>query len=207
MAGSSSYCTSIRSSAAVAISSVMAATAATGSPMNRAVSGARACSSWLTGRIPNGMGRSSPVSTAFTPSSASALEVSSETIRPCGTVLRSSLAYSMRGSCTSSAKIVRPVTFATASTLRWGVPTMRSGCWAGSSRFGAPVGAVVVMPPEGALRVPMNGLVRGVGVLPAHACRRQLHRFVDLEVAGTATQVAGQGLLDLVARGLGVLFD
>src|SRR5205823_4140759 len=103
---SGSYFTSIRSSAAVAISSLTAATPATGSPTKRTLSRARACSSWLTGRIPKGIGRSLPVSTAFTPARAWAREVSIRVMRAWGWGLRSSLAYSMRGRKRSSEKRV-----------------------------------------------------------------------------------------------------
>src|SRR5436309_2054875 len=83
-----SYTTLMRSSAAVAVSSVVAATAATGSPMKRTLSTQRVCSSCETGRIPNGIGRSGPVSTACTPSSCFARVTSIETMRACGWVLR-----------------------------------------------------------------------------------------------------------------------
>src|SRR5881397_3615184 len=181
MAASGSYSTAIRSSAAVAISSLTAATAATGSPTKRTLSRARACSSWLTGRMPKGMGRSSPVSTACTPARALALATSIPVMRACGWGLRSSLAYSMRGRNRSSANRVAPVTLAVASTLRRALPTTRS------------------------LASPIQGLRCRLGLFTAHACGRQLHRLVDLDVAGTAAQVARERELDLVARGAGSL--
>src|SRR3989449_7288684 len=186
MAASGSYSTTIRSSAAVAISSLLAATAATGSPTNRTLSSARACSSWLTGRMPKGIGRSRPVSTACTPSSARARETSMRRIRACGWVERSTLAYSMRGRNRSSANLVAPVTFAVASTLRIAFPITRKA----AGRF---------------LRVPIQGLPRRLGLLPAHARRGQFHGFVDLQVSRAAAQVARQRLLDLVPRGSRVL--
>src|SRR5258707_325719 len=130
MAGSWSYVTAMRSMAAVAVSSVVAATAATGSPTKRTVSGHSACSSWLTGRIPNAIGRSWPVSTAFTPGSARALVVSMPVILAWGCGLRSSLQKSIRGRARSSANLVAPVTFAVASTLRSALPMTR--CAAGA---------------------------------------------------------------------------
>src|SRR5437879_7036721 len=185
---SDSYRTSMRSSAAVAISSLAAATPATGSPTNRTLSSAKACSSWLTGRMPNGIGRSLPVSTAFTPGSARACDMSMPVMRAWGCGLRSSLAYNMRGRNRSSANLVTPVTLAVASTLRIAFPTTRraAGCF---------------------LRVPIQRLPRRLGLLPPQAGRRQLHRLVDLQVARAAAQVARQRLLDLVTRGSRVLVE
>ncbi len=67
--------------------------------------------------MPNGIGRSLPVATATTPGAASARETSIETMRACAIFERSSLQCSMRGSITSSANFVCPVTFAAASTF------------------------------------------------------------------------------------------
>src|SRR5881628_812658 len=177
---SSSYVTAIRSSAAVATSSLAAATAATGSPTKRTLSSASACSSWLTGRMPKGIGRSAPVSTAFTPGSAAAFAVSMRTMRACGCGLRSSFAYSIRGRKRSSANFVTPATLAVASTLRWAFPTTRRA----SGGF---------LPPS------IQRLLRRLRVLASEAGRGQLHRLVDLDVAGTAAEVAREGLLHLVA--------
>src|SRR5580765_6773468 len=169
----------MRSSAAVAVSSVVAATAATGSPMKRTFSTHSACSSCETGRIPNGIGRSRPVRTACTPSSCFAAVTSIEAIRACGSVLRSSLQYSMRGKKRSSANRVAPVTFATASTLRSALPIMRR-------------------------LLAIERFSRGFGLFPAHSRGSQLYGLVDLDVAGTAAQVACERVLDFVARGLGI---
>src|SRR5256885_17268391 len=84
----------------------------------------------------------------------------------------------MRGSVRSSAKRVAPVTFATASTFRSALPMM--------------------------LRAAIQRFPRRLCFLAAHARRRQLDGLVDLDVAGTATEVAGECVLDLVARGPGV---
>src|SRR6266545_620905 len=176
---SGSYSTRIRSSAAVATSSLVAATAATGSPMKRTFSTHSACSSCETGRIPKGIGRSGPVSTACTPSRRAAGEASIETMRAWGWVLRSSLQYSIRGKARSSANFVVPVTFATASTLRCAFPMT---LWAPIERF-----------------------PRRLDLLAAHARRCKLNGLVDLDVARAAAEVAGEGVLDLVARGLRVL--
>src|SRR6266851_7556014 len=174
----------MRSSAAVAVSSLVAATAATGSPMKRTLSGHNACSSWETGRIPNGIGRSRPVITACTPSSRCAAVVSIEMMRACGWVLRSSLEYSIRGNARSSAKRVAPVTFATASTLRSAFPMTRE-----------------------ALRVPIQRLPRGLRDFASHPRRGQLDRFIDLDIAGAAAEVTGERVLDLVARRLRIGFE
>src|SRR5258708_3289117 len=194
----------MRSSAAVAVSSVVAATAATGSPTKRTVCGHSACSSWLTGRIPNAMGRSWPVSTAFTPAKARALLVSMPVMRACGCGLRSSLQYNMRGRARSSANFVAPVTLATASTLRSALPIMRVFPLDGST-VGWRAARLGVEASKRPLRLPaIQALPRRLRPLAPHSCRRQLHRLVDLDVAGAAAEVAGEGLLDLVARGLGI---
>src|SRR5467141_285218 len=162
---SGSYSTLMRSRAAVAVSSLVAATAATGSPMNRTRSTHSACSSWETGRIPNGIGRSRPVRTACTPSSFAAADASTETMRACGCVLRSSLQYSIRGNVRSSAKRVAPVTFATASTLRRAFP---------------------------------------MTLCMLHPLRGQFDRFINLDIAGAAAQVAGERVLDFCTCRLGI---
>src|SRR6266568_1870147 len=180
MGRNGSYSTAIRSSAAVATSSLTAATPATGSPTKRALSRASACSSWLTGRIPNGIGRSFPVSTALTPGRARARAASIRTMRACGWGLRSSLQYSMRGRERSSANFVTPSTLAVASTLRSAFPTTRKA----SGGF---------LPPS------IQRLLRRLRVLASEAGRGQLYRLVDLDVAGTAAEVAREGLLHLVA--------
>src|SRR5256712_9331975 len=189
MGRNGSYSTAIRSRAAVATSSLTAATPATGSPTKRALSSASACSSWLTGRIPNGIGRSFPVSTALTPGRARARAASIRTMRACGCGLRSSLQYNMRGRARSSANLVVPIPFAVASTLRSAFPTAR--------RAVGPAAAF---------------LARAIQRLPCRFCplasqarRGQFDRLVDLDVAGTAAEVARQGLLDLVATGAWVV--
>src|SRR5256885_9610722 len=179
---SGSYWTAMRASAAAAASSVVAATAATGSPTKRTLSSASACSSWLAGRIPTGIGRSLPVSTALTPASAAAGEASIETMRAWAWGLRSSLAYSMRGRNRSSANLVVPVTFAVASTFRSAFPTTR----------------------KAGLPDAIHALRCWLGRLAAHAGRGQLHGLVDLDVARAAAEVARQRLLDVVPAGAGV---
>src|SRR5438034_7346118 len=134
--------------------------------------------------MPNGIGRSFPVSTAFTPGTPAARDVSIERTRAWGWGLRSSFAKSIRGKKRSSANRVTPVTFAVASTLRWALPTTRK--------------------PAALLPDTIQGLRCRLRVLPAHASRRQLDRFVNLDIAGTAAEVARQCLLDVVSGGSGV---
>src|SRR2546422_7166576 len=205
-----SYSTAIRSRAAVATSSLTAATPATGSPTKRALSSANACSSWLTGRIPNGIGRSFPVSTALTPGRATARVASIRTIRACGCGLRSSLQYNMRGRDRSSANLVVPITFAVASTLRSAFPTTRRadgrvGGWADGVRAALLSADPAIRRSAVFLREPVQCLPCRFCLLTSQARRRQFHRLVDLDVAGTAAEVARQGLLDLVATGVWVV--
>ena len=85
-AGSSSYSTSSRSRASAAVSSSTAATAATASPTKRTLSIATGVWSWMMrpkyGSIRSPI-RSSRLSTAATPASRSALEVSTFRTRAC----------------------------------------------------------------------------------------------------------------------------
>src|SRR6266545_3242552 len=157
--------------------------------MKRTLSMQRVCSSCETGRIPNGIGRSGPVSTACTPSSCFAAVISIETMRACGSVLRSSLQYSILGNARSSANFVAPVTFATASTFRSAFPMMR---WA-DGRMGGWADLPAI-----------ERFCFGFGFFAAHARRRQLHRLIDLDVAGAAAKVSRERVFDFVARGFGI---
>ena len=67
--------------------------------------------------------KSSRVMTAFTPGSASAFEVSIETMRACGWGLRSTLPMSWPGRLKSAPKRARPVTLSTPSGRIVRVPT------------------------------------------------------------------------------------
>src|ERR1041385_360884 len=162
--------------------------------MNRTFSTQSACSSCETGRIPNGIGRSCPVSTAITPSSFVAAAVSIETMRAWGCVLRSSLQKSMRGNARSSAKRVAPVTFATASTFRSALPMILCTL----HPLGGELDRFVNLEVAGAAAE-----VSGQGFLDLVSARLrvggELDRFVNLEVAGAAAEVSGQGFLDLVS--------
>src|SRR2546422_7736014 len=184
----------MRSSAAVAVSSLVAATAATGSPIKRTLSRHSACSSWETGRIPNGIGRSRPVRTACTPPSRCAAVVSIDVMRACGSVLRSSLQYSMRGKARSSANRVAPVTFATASTFRSALPIIRRS-------DGLTVGRSDTFLPA------IKRFASWFGLFPTHAGRGQLYSFIDLDIAGAAAEVAGERVLDVVAGRVRIGFE
>src|SRR5205823_853600 len=83
------------------------------------------------------------------------------------------------------ANLVAPVTFAVASSLRWALPITaadgRAGAWADGE--GSSIG-----------RLPaIQSLPRRFSRLAAHPRCRELHRFVDLDIAGAAAQVAGEG--------------
>src|SRR2546426_5813977 len=110
-------------------------------------------------------------------------------MRACGCGLRSSLQYSMRGRERSSANLVVPITFAVASTFRSAFPTTRRAA-----------GRSAAFLPRAIQRLPCRFCV-----LTPQTGRGQLHRLVDLDVAGAAAEVARQGLLDLVAVGARVV--
>src|SRR5437588_4840487 len=168
-AGSVLTWTSISSRASSAIHSSVAATAAIGSPTYRTFSRASASSSWLTGRMPNFTGRSSPVMTASTPGSARARLVSTLRIRACGCGLRRIRPYTIRGGARSSANFVCPLTLAKASGLVSDLPMMdRSSATSRTSRRGQldrledldVAGATA----ENARQRVFDGLARRVGV-------------------------------------------
>src|SRR6266446_1418245 len=178
---SGSYSTRMAFMASKAMSSSRAATAATGSPTNRTLSGQRACSSWLTGRMPKGIGRSRPVSTASTPGIFPAFEVSIRTMRACGTGERCSLQNTIRGRTMSSANFVTPAHLEGPSTLRTAEPTTRRASLDATA---------------------MEDLMRRLRAGVAPAPGGQLHRLEYFDVAGAAAQVAGQRLADLLPRRL-----
>src|SRR6188508_2477615 len=126
------------------------------------------------------MGKSAPVTTAWTPGRAAAREVSIRTMRACGWGLRSSLHQSIRGRIRSSAKRVWPVTLATPSIRGSGVPTT----W--KSRSLPPFPSVAIQ----TLALRLRGFA-------AHAGGRQLHGFVDLHVSRAAAKIAAQSRNDL----------
>src|SRR5258708_6820307 len=184
-------------SAASAVSSSRAATAATGSPTKRTLSRQSACSSWLTGRMPKGMGSSEPTSVASTPGWAAARETSIERRRACGCGERRRRAKAMRGRTRSSAKTVCPVTLAAASTLTTGCPTtVRS--WRVSSG---------TRPPRSRLRsrpFTQAATVERLAGRP-HPLGRELDRFEYLQVPRTPAQVPRRRLRDLRPRRRGLV--
>src|SRR5262245_12375580 len=195
---SGSYSTRTFIAASNAASSLVAATAATGSPTNRTRSIASACSSCETGRIPKGTGIALPRRTATTPGTRSASLVSTRTILACATWLRWSFAKSMRGSARSSANRVAPAHFASPSTLRGDLPI--------SARArGARSPATICLPRGGRLAggVARRGLDRALDrgeLLAAQLRGGALHGLEDLEVARAPAEVAREALADLVAR-------
>src|SRR6266850_6486644 len=101
----------------------------------------------------------------------------------------------MRGRLRSSAKRVAPVTLATASILRSAFPMIE--CWTvGMLEGGVPSN----LPTFPRLPLAIQRLSSGLGSFPSHPRPGQLHRLVDLEVAGTAAEVSGERVLDLVSR-------
>src|SRR5437764_2188597 len=171
--------------ASSAINSSVATTAATGAPTKRTLSRHSACSSCETGRMPKGTGKSLPVRTARTPSTASALETSMAAMRACGTVERESLRYSMPGIAKSSAKRVSPVTLPSASTRRSGFPSTLKG------RGSLP--AIGRSPVDG-------GKKRRRSRLAAQRAASGFDGVEDLEVAGAAADLARERLGDLAPR-------
>src|SRR5688500_10464379 len=145
--------------------------------------------------MPYGVGRSLPPRTAATPGISAAARMSMERISACGVVARRILQWSIRGRNRSSAKRVRPVTLATASTFGSERPTTRR-----SGVDGGP-------PPGGGSGFAIQRLMGCLGRLAAHARGGQLHGLVDLQVAGAAAEVPAQGLDDLGARRRGRLLE
>src|SRR6266851_2574899 len=204
-----SYSTSIKSSASKAVSSSRAMTAATGSPTCRTRSTHRACSSWLTGRIPYCIGTSFPVSTKYTPGCAAARDVSIFRMRACGCGDRSSLQCAMRGKKMSSANRVWPVTFARASTLRRGTPITRSSLL---SALRASTGVVresfsFAMRPPQQVFAPTLRHLRSSILLLRDLEHRGFDGFENLQIARAAAQVSGDRFADLIAAGARVLIQ
>src|SRR3954469_8330745 len=194
--GRGSYVTLTLSAASQAASSVVAATAATGSPTKRTLSGQRACSSCETGRMPNGIGVSLPVRKPRKPGTFSASEKSIARINACGCVERTSRTQAVRGKARSSANLVAPVTLARPSTRRNGLPMMLVSRCGSSSGSGFSSGSAMMIVP---VVVPIKGFVRGCPVLAAHPGGGPFHPFEDLEIAGAAAEVAGERLADFFA--------
>src|SRR5437016_12486970 len=102
-------------------------------------------------------------------------------VRACGTVLRSSLVCSIRGSTRSSAYFSSPMHFAFASTLMSGFPTTRK---------------LLRLPP---LFPAINGLLGGFRLFARHTGSRQFYCFEYFDIAGAAAKVPGQSFFDFIA--------
>src|SRR5436309_3080989 len=130
-------------------------------------------------------------------------------MRACGCGERRSLQNAIRGRKMSSAKRVWPVTFARASTRRRGTPiTRRSFSLAfreptrvtrGSLSFG--------IRPPGGLSTPTAGKSGCRSFLTCDLQHRGFDGFENLKVARAAAQVAGDGLADLISRGVRILIQ
>src|SRR4029450_7852625 len=122
------------------------------------------------------------VTTAFTPGSFSAFEVSIDLMRACGCGLRNTLPQIMPGMVVSAANWARPVTLSMPSgrMVRWPIHLLL-----GAARF--------------------MGLVSR-NLLRAHFSRGVHHRADDLVIAGAPAEVASEPEADfLLARGRGLL--
>lgn len=124
--GSTWYSTSISSQASSASARLVAATAATGSPTKSTLSVATQCLPQPAGLVTCAVAQrltSSGVSTATTPSSASAALVSTRTMRACGCGLRRIAQCAMFGRLKLSMNSAVPVTRAGSSMRLTGLPT------------------------------------------------------------------------------------
>src|ERR1041385_2287839 len=96
----------------------------------------------------------------------------------------------------SSANFVCPVHFARASTLRKGLPTTFNGLPLFCITVRAGLSLTVFWARAGTSPAPTisldskQTLARQFHLLTAHLCRRQLHRFVNFDIAGTAAQIS-----------------
>src|SRR5918993_698584 len=173
-------------------------TAATSWPWNRTLSVAR--TAWVS---PERVGiharlwaaRSAPVTTATTPGSAAAAEVSMDAMRAWGTGLRRTAACSIPGRTTSSTKRPAPRRKRSSSLRRseCPMPPIPGGvAWV--------VGCSVVVIVRALLALGGGG--RRGGML-----RRPAHRLHDVHVARAAAQVPGDGPADLVLAGVGVAVE
>src|SRR5689334_19628063 len=164
------------------MASVVAATAATGCPGNSALSRAITLRhiqrmSWMPSMTaPFSIVKSTmsfEVTTAFTPGSFSALDVSIDLMRACGCGLRSTLPQIMPGMVVSAANWARPVTLS--------IPSGRMVRW--------PIHLLLV--------TRFIGLAP-VNLLSAHFGGGVHHRADDLVVAGAPAEVAGEPEADFL---------
>ena len=175
---SSSYWTSISSSASSAACTLSAATSATRSPTKRTLLSRENVSSGpgMGSDCPaveyTTRGRSSQVSTAATPGCSLALDVSMLLIRACAKGLFKILAINIPRISISAAKAGLPWTSLTASTFRAGVPTIRSDSASGATLMRGITRVASSSPPP---RTSMEGLPSfggpnssaGAGILPS----------------------------------------
>src|SRR5215207_8040895 len=184
----------MRSRASCATYGSSAMTAATSWPWNRTLSVAR--TAWVS---PERVGiharlwaaRSAPVTTATTPGSAAAAEVSMDAMRAWGTGLRRTAACSIRGRTMSSTKRPAPRRKRSSSLRRseCPMPPIPGGvAWV----VGCSVVVIVAL------------LALGGGGRRSGMYRRPAHRLHDVHVARAAAQVPGDGPADLVLAGVGV---
>src|SRR5262245_45246873 len=124
-------------------------------------------------------------------------------MRACEWALRRSLAYAMRGRTRSSAYFVSPVTLAQASILGSGRQITLKSCLAslivrrGWPRHGPPHPPTLGRAPAKPWRA--SGLRLDVSPPGPTAQGCQLDGVENLRVASAAAEVAGQGLLHLLA--------
>src|SRR5690349_14946793 len=121
------------------------------------------------------------VTTAFTPGSFSAFEVSIDLMRACGCGLRSTLPQIMPGMLVSAANWARPVTLS--------MPSGRMVRW--------PIHLLLVTRFIGLLQF----------LLGAHFSRGFHHRADDLVIAGAPAEVAGEPEADFLLGRIGVLLQ
>src|SRR6185295_15108652 len=122
--------------------------------------------------------------TALTPGSASAFQVSIETMRACGCGLRSTRPMSWPGRLKSAPKRARPVTLSTPSGRIWRVPTK------------PPFVCPLVCP-----------FVSAMSLALSHSRGCVHHRAHDLVIARAPAQVAGQPVAHLGLRRVGRLLE
>src|SRR5919108_2367435 len=127
--------------------------------------------------------KSSRVITAFTPGSASALEVSIDLILACGWGLRRTLPTSMPGKEKSAPKRARPVTLSTPSGRTGRVPIHFKAGW-------------------------ISSLFRAVAMSASSDVGGGIHHGAhDLVVAGAAAEIAGQPVAHLGLAGIRIAVE
>src|SRR5882724_3175463 len=164
--------------------------------------------------MPKVTGKSLPVSTRWTPGCARARETSIDSMVACGMGDRSSLQCTMRGSITSSAKRVRPVTLARPSTRRRGLPitskrffvVIFSSSFKGTSSRGQRRISYATGVPTEIPRFARDDNV-GASFLGSHPSRAFFDRLVDLLIPRAAAQVSRDRLLDPLAARIRIFLE